>query len=650
MKPAGLVAGVAAMIAAAAAIPAESPGSFTTRLGKDEQALHVLNRAAFGPRPGDLETVRRMGVKAWILQQLEPAKLPESKELEARLAGLPTQSQQTWQLMESYMPPPVQITSSVMGMMSMAQSIPADQMARLRSPTTSNDERRDLLKALKPEVRAELFATMPQQLVDGIPEFRQEADRARQMRQEMISREVSEQQRRLRPPLSELFTPSELNVLRRGTEDEKTALIEPLDPAKRAQVFRSMGPQGAQLLPPAFRRQAMLVANPQQGVVDEMIEAKLQRAVYSSHQLEEVLVDFWFNHFNVSVGKQQVRMLLPSYERDAIRPHVLGRFRDMLLATARHPAMLFYLDNYQSQVPRPELVQALAAQNPGIRLPGINENYGRELMELHTLGVDGGYTQEDVVNVARVFTGWTIYDVMRVGEFQFNPQNHDREQKVVLGKVFPRGGGESEGVQVIDLLARHPSTAQFISRKLAQRFVADDPPPELVARMAETFTKTDGDLRAVMETLLLSREFLSEGAWRSKVKSPLEMVASSLRALDADVTDTAAAAQRIAELGQPLYAKAEPTGYPNTSEAWANSVDLLGRMNFAAALLAGQVAGIQVDPESVVSGDVRQSMIALTGVAPSAQTIAAVEQGGGQSPPAALIATAMIGSPDFQKR
>jgi uncharacterized protein (DUF1800 family) len=217
--------------------------------------------------------------------------------------------------------------------------------------------------------------------------------------------------------------------------------------------------------------------------------------------------------------------------------------------------------------------------------------------------------------------------------------------------VFPRGGGENEGVQVIDMLARHPSTAHFISLRLAQRFVADEPPAALVDRMAATFTKTDGDLRAVMETLLLSKEFLSEGAWRSKVKSPLEMVASSLRALDADVTDTTAVAQRIADLGQPLYAKVEPTGYPNTSAGWANSVGLLGRMNLASALLAGQVDGVKVRPEALQTTDLRRAMLTLTGVEASPEAVAAVEKSAGGKPPTpALIATALIGSPDFQKR
>lgn len=646
MKPVGLVTAMAVLFAATALSGAAS-SPFDTRLAKDRQAIHVLNRLAYGPRPGDVDAVRRVGVEKWIRQQLEPAKVPENPALESLLKPMATQNLPTWELIESTLPPQVQFNLST----NITQLVPADKAAKLMSGNTPVEERTAVLKSLTPDLRSQVLAALPQQLVDGIAEFRMEAEKARMARQEMISRQLQEQQRRLNPPLSELLTPDQLNILKHGSDEEKTALLAPLDAAKRTQVFRAMGAQGAQLLPAAYKRQGMLVANPQQGVVNEVIDAKLQRAVLSNRQLQEVLVDFWLNHFNVSITKTQVRNLLPSYERDAIRPHVLGRFRDLLLATARHPAMLFYLDNYQSQSPPAGLAQAAAAAGAGIRLPGLNENYGRELMELHTLGVGGGYSQDDVVNVARAFTGWTIHDVSRVGEFYFNPQNHDRNEKKILGEVFPRGQGESEGVRVIDMLARHPSTAKFISRKLAQRFVADDPPPALVERMAATFMQTDGDLRAVMETLLLSKEFLSEGAWRSKTKSPLEMVASSLRALNADMADTTAVAQRIADFGQPLYAKAEPTGYPNTSEVWANSIDLLGRMNFASALVAGQISGVKVNPDAAAAGGFSKAMVSFTGVAASPATIAAIEKSAGGKPPApALIATALIGSPDFQKR
>lgn len=646
MKPAGFLAGLTAMLAVA--VPAREPASpFDVKLPNDRQALHVLNRAAFGPRPGDLEAVRRLGVKNWLKQQLDPATVPENPQLETTLSRLVTLDMPTWELFETTQPQQQMVMSMVAG-----ASLPGDVMTRVMNAPV--EERRKVIDSLNPEVRAQALASIPLQYLEAIPELRAEADRARQQRQEMLSRQQTEQQRRLRPPLNELFTPDELNLLRHGTDQEKTALIESLGEEKRAQAFRSLGPQGAQLLPPDYRRQATLVANPQQGVVDELVEAKLQRALYSNRQLEEVLVDFWFNHFNVSIAlanKLPLRTMVTSYERDAIRPHVLGRFRDLLLATARHPAMLYYLDNYQSQAPRPELLQAMSAAGSLLRLPGINENYARELMELHTLGVDGGYTQQDVVNVARAFSGWSIYDFSRIAEFQFNPANHDRNEKVILGEVFPRGVGEAEGVRVIDILARHPSTARFISRKLAQRFVADEPPPALVERMAATFTKTDGDLRAVMETLLFSKEFLSEGAWRAKVKSPLEMVVGSLRAVNAEVTEATAVAQRIADLGQPLYGKAEPTGYPNTGESWTNSVALLGRMNFAAALFEDKIPGVKADPGAIASGDMRRAMQALTGVAASPEAIAAVEKGAaGQAPTPALMATVMIGSPDFQRR
>ena len=356
------------------------------------------------------------------------------------------------------------------------------------------------------------------------------------------------------------------------------------------------------MLPEQFRREAIFLGQPAQVPIVELVDAKLYRAAYSTRQLQEVLVDFWMNHFNVFRDKGAVRMLVASYERDAIRPYVLGRFRDMLLATARHPAMLFYLDNWRSQAPRDD--------DP---LTGLNENYGRELLELHTLGVDGGYTQTDVIEVARAFTGWTIHEPDIYGEFYFNPAMHDRDDKVVLGRTIPRGGGEDDGLRVIDIVARHPSTARFISRKLAQRFVADEPPRSLVDRMATAFTRTDGDLRVVMETLLLSPEFLSEDAWQAKVKSPLELVVSALRVLDADVTDTVPIAQRLADLGQRLYGKSEPTGYTNVSRTWVNSAGLIGRVNFSTAITSGQLPGVSIRPRGT-------------------------------------IATVQIASPDFQKR
>jgi uncharacterized protein (DUF1800 family) len=338
--------------------------------------------------------------------------------------------------------------------------------------------------------------------------------------------------------------------------------------------------------PPELRRKIAITNGPEQVVARDLSESKLLRAIYSNRQLEEVLTDFWFNHFNIFLDKGADRYLVTSYERDAIRPRVLGKFRDLLEATAKSPAMLFYLDNWQSV-------------GPDARAPrrgrGLNENYGRELLELHTLGVDGGYTQKDVTEVARCFTGWTIDQPQRGGSFQFAARLHDNGEKVVLGVTIPAGGGIADGEKVLDIVARHPSTARFISRELAQRFVADDPPETLVARMAQTFTKTDGDLRAVMKTMLDSKEFWSEGAYRSKMKSPLEMVASAVRAVNGDVDFAFALVNQVAVLGQPLYRKQEPTGYSNSSQAWLNSAGLLARMNFAVQLAGNRVQGVKVE-------------------------------------------------------
>ncbi|HEX5107527.1 MAG TPA: DUF1800 family protein [Vicinamibacterales bacterium] len=636
MRPLRVVVGVAILFVATASVHGGSTGPFDQKLTRDKEAVQALNRLTYGPRPGDVDEVRRIGVEKWIRRQLNPSQIAQNPALEASLKPLESVQLASWQIFERYQPAPL-----VVARPSAAQLLPADQLRLLQ--TGKVEERRKVLTALAPDVRAQVLSTVAPPVLVDLPDFQAEAAKARAAEAQARLAE----QRKLRPPLADLLSQDQQRLLQRGSEEERTKLLSSLDREKRTQVLRQVP---AQQVPETFKREALAARQPQQVVSSELIEAKLYRALQSNRQLEEVLVDFWLNHFNVFNGKGSVRMLLPSYERDAIRPHVLGRFRDMLLATARHPAMLFYLDNWQSRA-APDASPLNIVVPVGAPRPGLNENYGRELMELHTLGVDGGYTQADVINVARCFTGWTIFDPNRYGEFQFNPVMHDRGEKVVLGQTIARGGGEDDGLKVIDILARHPSTARFISRKLAQRFVSDDPPKPLVDRMAETFRKTDGDLRAVTETMLLSREFLSEGAFRGKLKSPLEMVVSSLRALNANVTDTTALAQRIADLGQPLYGKQEPTGYPNTSETWASSAGLLGRMNFATALTAGQIAGVKVDTSALASSDPRRAVTQLLGVEPSAATLAALQQGFDGKPPApAVLATVLIASPDFQKR
>ena len=310
----------------------------------------------------------------------------------------------------------------------------------------------------------------------------------------------------------------------------------------------------------------MLLTAPQQLVAFDLSEGKLYRAILSNRQLEEQLVDFWYNHFNVFLDKGADRYLVPTYEREAIRPHVLGKFRDLLEATAKSPAMLFFLDNWES-------VGATAPQRGNAKRPvrGLNENYARELMELHTLGVDGGYTQKDVTEVARCFTGWTIRQPRQGGDFLYNDRVHDKGAKVVLGVTIPAGGGKEDAEKVLDILARHPATARFISQKLAQRFVADDPPQKLIDKMAKTFRDKNGDIREVMKTMLTSDEFFSRAAYRAKVKTPFEMIVSAVRATGAQVDFAFPLANQIAQLGEPLYRKLEPTGYSDANSEWVRT-------------------------------------------------------------------------------
>ena len=380
----------------------------------------------------------------------------------------------------------------------------------------------------------------------------------------------------------------------------------------------------------------------------ELKGQKVVRAVYSENQLTEVMTDFWFNHFNVTTRDGGARSRTLSYERDAIRPNVLGNFRTILGATAKHPAMLYYLDNAQSRMappeqqnqPKPEPVKEMAAGEMGMdggmdggmmgetakapekapakaqtpprrkRKYGLNENYARELMELHTLGVDGGYTQRDVTEVARVLTGWAAApygngrknidkqiargskNIIRQGEFVFRTSWHDQNAKVALGETFPAGGGIEEGERVLDMLSKHPSTARFISTKLARRFVNDVPSDDLIDQMAETFTRTDGDIAAVVATLAQSRVFWVEAKKRSKMKSPFELVVSSLRALEADVKNPQPMMTWFNRMGEPLYGYLPPTGFPDYAESWANSGTLIARMNFGVRLATGRINGV----------------------------------------------------------
>jgi uncharacterized protein (DUF1800 family) len=354
-----------------------------------------------------------------------------------------------------------------------------------------------------------------------------------------------------------------------------------------------------------------------QRIIAELQASRILRAVYSERQLQEVMVDFWTNHFNVFANKGADRWLLPAYDRDTIRPNAMSKFSQLLLATAQSPAMLFYLDNFQSVSPEANrgggnLRRMLNPQAPQQPRRGINENYARELMELHTLGVDGGYTQKDVQEVARCFTGWTIFQPRgggaavnamlgregarrEPGTFVFNARFHDDGEKVVLGHKIPSGGGIKDGLTVLEILSHHPSTAKYIATKLVRHFVSDTPPPALVDRVANAFTKSDGDIRETLKALVFSNEFNSPEAYRAKIKRPFELVVSAIRTLGADTNGGPGTHQWMARMGEPLYGFQTPNGYSDAAESWVNTGGLVERMNFGLALAGNRVQGTRVD-------------------------------------------------------
>jgi uncharacterized protein (DUF1800 family) len=645
-------------------------GPFDQKLPAERKIIHALNRLTFGPRPGSVEDVQRIGLHQWIELQLHPDEIPENPVLLDRLKPLVTLQMTAADIVSKYTPqqPNPGMMPGMVAPVNMNTLLPGDEFRKVMNGTA--EERSAVLKSLDPEKRKQVLAMLPPNVIQYTPEFKQEAETARRERQEQIQAEV----RKRNPQLQDLLNPDQLLAVRTGNRDEIRGLLAYLDPDKRERVASLLPLQSLAELPD-LRREAQSKRTPRLVPSEDLKEAKVFRAVYSNRQLEEVLVDFWINHFNVDINKtiqgpnflqtpNLMHLLIGSYERDAIRPHVLGHFEDLLLAVARHPAMLYYLDNWESVTPGAFEVGPFAPRRGFVNgvgnriLPGpfgqaphgLNENYGREVMELHTLGVNGGYTQNDVINVARCFTGWTVRD-MDHPEFVFAPFMHDFGEKTVLGHKIPAGRGEQDGLDVIDILAHHPSTAKFISRELAQRFVADDPPQSLVARMAQTFVKTDGDLRAVLETMFDSPEFFSEGAWQAKIKSPFETVVSAVRALPDETIDTYALVQKIGDLGEPLYARLEPTGYPNTGESWLGTQGLMGRMNFAASLTSGLIPGVKVDAAKLPGGAVDSLARNLLGHDAARQTLASLESGlQGKEATPAFVASLVLGSPDFQRR
>jgi uncharacterized protein (DUF1800 family) len=530
------------------------------QMDEQKRALHALNRLAFGPRPGDVERVSAMGVDKWIDQQLHPSKI-DDHALDSRLAPFRTLHMDTRELVENF-PPPQVIKAIAEG----KQSLPSDPAKR--AVYEAELQRYQEKQARKRETAS---TDPPSTAASGKPVQMTDKEQARR-REDRLYADLKTEDLLDLPPDQRMKA-----ILKMSPEDQR-AIETSLKGDKRDEFMEGMKPQQRETL--------MALNNPQQVVTSELVQNKLLRAIYSDRQLEEVMTDFWFNHFNVFIGKGADRYMLTGYERDVIRPRALGKFEDLLVATAQSPAMLFYLDNWLSVGPNSDFANGIPKRNnnynwrrplrprrpPQVkqakgRRGGLNENYGRELMELHTLGVNGGYTQKDVTEVARVLTGWTLKQPRQGGGFLFEERMHEPGDKNVLGHRI-KSNGEKEGREVLHILARHPSTAKFISTKLAMRFVSDNPPPALVNRMAQTFLKKNGDIREVLKTMFHSPEFWAPESYRAKVKTPLEFVVSAVRASGADVSDALPLARQLQTMGMQLYGMQPPTGYSMKADAW----------------------------------------------------------------------------------
>ncbi len=635
-------------------------------------AVHALNRLAFGPRPGDVQRVTEMGVDKWIELQLHPDKIDDSA-IDARLAPFRTLRMGTSEIVENF--PPNQLIKQIA---EGKASLPRDptrravyeaQLQRYEDKQEHQNKNQDQNKDPDQDKKDEAVANQLPCSDGACPvstDSAQAAD-ADQMRR----REARRQANRKTQELLDL-----------PADERMKQILQMSNEVRRALAATTKGPKADALLDGMSAKQketVMALNNPEQVVVNELMQAKLLRAIYSERQLDEVMTDFWINHFNIFINKGADRYLLSSYERDAIRPHVLGKFEDLLVATAKSPAMMFYLDNWLSVGPDSEIALGIAEHGRGDgprkpkRASGLNENYGRELMELHTLSVNGGYSQKDVTEVAKVFTGWTLEPPKKGGDFRFEQRMHEPGDKLVLGHRIKQNG-EKEGLEVLHLLAHDPKTAHFISQKLAMRFVSDDPPATLVDRMTQTFLKKDGDIREVLRTMFKSPEFWSPDTYRAKVKTPLEFVVSAVRASGAEVDDARALVGRLNNMGMMPYGMMPPTGYSMRADVWVNSSALLGRMNFALGLAAGKIRGVKVDAinlvavggaepmpdpqqtlatleNSLLSGDISKQTHDTISKQLEDPTVSQRRLDDPKRPPnVAAITGLILGSPEFQRR
>jgi uncharacterized protein (DUF1800 family) len=568
---------------AAATPPWHSKRSTATQpMAEQERSAHALNRLTFGPRPGDLERVEAIGVKKWIEMQLNPEQIDDSL-LEARLQSFPGMRLSQQDLLQNF-PSAAVVRAVADGKV----PLPSDRVERAiyQNQVTAYEEKRQ--KQAQEAARQPADASMAADPAKAAA-MANESVMADAMALEDVanSPSITVHEQKLYADLAStqivnLYPDQRLDRLVNMKPGQLRGFMKGLTPEERTQLTAGM----------TARQKETLVAllNPTLLVAGELLQTRLLTDIYSQRQLQAVMTDFWLNHFNVYLKKGPFApWYLVDYEQNVIAPHAMGKFEDLLVATAKSPAMLFYLDNHSSI--GPHSTAAMRAQaNPAAknRDPGLNENYARELMELHTLGVDGGYTQKDVTEVAKVFTGWTIEEPRKGAGFTFNERRHEPGPKVVMGQTIQENG-EQEGLEVLHRLAISPATAHHLSQQLAERFVSDTPPPALVDRMAKTYLKSDGDIRQVLRTLFSSPEFWSREAYRAKVKTPEEFVLSAVRATGGEVQRPAIVLNAMGQLGMPFFGCQTPNGYSWSAGAWVNSGDLLSRINIALALSSNKL-------------------------------------------------------------
>ena len=586
----------------------------------------MLNRFTFGPRPGDVEAVEAQGPERWFEVQLQPESIPDGNA-ESRLAALPSIRMSPAELIVNY--PPNQVLKQIE---EGKQAMPGDpQLAAVYATLIDRKQEQQKLKAMTVPTDAE-----------GEQQQSSQKQQAAWIAVPLL----------LKPP------PDRYSAILALPVADRRILLEHLRGDLRDRLFDGLNPA---------QRETLAVMQYGSGVSEtELQEAKLLRAVYSERQVLEVMTDFWFNHFNVFLDKGADKYYTGAYERDVIRKHALGKFKDLLLAVAQSPAMLVYLDNASSTGPK---------SPAGIRNQrGLNENYGRELLELHTLGVNGGYSQQDVTEAARVLTGWTV-NRAEAGEYVFMPRRHEPGDKRVLGRVYRNDRDpQQEGIDLLKDLAHRPATARFICTKLARRFVADDPPPQIVEEMARTFEGSDGNIRVVLRTMVRSPYFWSREAYRAKFKTPFEFVASVMRATGAEITNAQPLTAEIGRMGMPLYRMQTPQGYSALSSDWLASNSLLERLNFAMkftsngfgmgydgrdTLAIALIRRTSQDPTLQAGGkNATVAVLEQTVLGPdvSPQTRNAVNTGSNESTDTDAkaflngIIGLLIGSPDFQHR